>query len=271
MAAAAKGLKAGNKLLYSEDHFQGYWVQLQTLVRKDDRADELLDGIIENPLQTIADAVYNGDPDDEVDAKLMRIAELVKTLYESKRRVGHPPGTFPPSIQNFNYNPLLHIKDFAIATNKGTKGGTGPVRRHNTESRAWVKKAYALLIDYKAAVKHIWETSVATLPSSMATTIISNVPYGNGVVLLRQIKGQQQRQTTMALFMLFSQLITIKLLPGKGLKDLYGRPDVSDTREIAKLEAADCATRQSNHRVHTTVASTKIPQYKNYNYDDKRN
>ena len=115
MASAAKGLKAGNKLLYSEDHFQGYWVQLQTLVRKDDRADELLDGVIENPLETIAEAVYNGDPDDEADEKLRRTAELVKTLYENKR-LGHPPGTFPPSIKDFKYNPLLHIKDFAIAT-----------------------------------------------------------------------------------------------------------------------------------------------------------
>ena len=29
-------------LRHSEEHFQGYWIQLQSLIRRDDDADELL-------------------------------------------------------------------------------------------------------------------------------------------------------------------------------------------------------------------------------------
>ena len=187
MASSESNAKATGKLYYSEDHFQGYWVQLQTLVRKDERAEELLDGTLENPLEAIADAVYQGDPDDEEEQKLRRHAELIRTLYVLKA-VGNPPGTFPPRLKDFRHNPLVHIKDFDVATKKGTKAGTGPVRRHNTEARAWVKKAYATLQEYKAGIKHIWETSVTTLPSSLVTTIISDVPYGNGVALLIKLR-----------------------------------------------------------------------------------
>ena len=33
-------------LRYDEDHFQGYWVQLTTLIRSNEDADELLDGLL---------------------------------------------------------------------------------------------------------------------------------------------------------------------------------------------------------------------------------
>ena len=70
MASSDDDPKRSEKLQYSEDHFQGYWVRLQTAVRKQEDADELLDGTLENPLETISEAVYNGDEEDEEDERL---------------------------------------------------------------------------------------------------------------------------------------------------------------------------------------------------------
>lgn len=39
-------------LKYSEDHFEDYMVQLTSLIRTDDNADRLLDGLLENPIIT---------------------------------------------------------------------------------------------------------------------------------------------------------------------------------------------------------------------------
>ena len=222
MASSDDDPKRSEKLQYSEDHFQGYWVRLQTAVRKQEDADELLDGTLENPLETISEAVYNGDEEDEEDERLQRIALCIQTLYADSQ-LGDPPGSFPARVEVIVKDPLKQIKEFAIATKKGTKGGVGANGRNNAESRAWVKKAYEALLKYKKGCKNIWETSVATLPSSIATTVIGGVPFGNGLALLTQIKGQKQRQTTMALFTLFSQLITIHMKPDKGLTDLFGR------------------------------------------------
>ena len=80
--------------------------------------------------------------------------------------------------------------------------------------------------DYKrhrSACKFIWETAVATLSASQATSIIAGLPYGAGPKLLAQIEGQQRRQTSMALYTLFSQLITIQLASGEKLTQLFGR------------------------------------------------
>ena len=50
-------LRAPDKYLrHSEEHFQGYWVQLQSLIRRNDEADELLDGLLENPLLELEEA-----------------------------------------------------------------------------------------------------------------------------------------------------------------------------------------------------------------------
>ena len=47
------------KLRYSEEHFQGYWIQLQSAIRRDEDADELLDGLIPNPFYEIIDSIDN--------------------------------------------------------------------------------------------------------------------------------------------------------------------------------------------------------------------
>ena len=46
----------GKYLKYSDDHFQGYWIQLCSLVRKQEEADDLLDGFLKNPLEDLVDA-----------------------------------------------------------------------------------------------------------------------------------------------------------------------------------------------------------------------
>ena len=47
-----KGMQQSNKpvLLHSEKHFRGYWVQLQSRIRRNDDADEVIEGYLENPL-----------------------------------------------------------------------------------------------------------------------------------------------------------------------------------------------------------------------------
>ena len=46
-------LQLDKKLRFNERHFQGYWEQLNTLIRRNEDADMLLDGILTNPMLTI--------------------------------------------------------------------------------------------------------------------------------------------------------------------------------------------------------------------------
>ena len=64
---------------------------------------------------------------------------------------------------------------------------------------------------------------MATLSTAEATTVIAGLPYGSGLRLLNQIRQTQQRQTTMALYTLFSNLITIQMRANEGIVGLYGR------------------------------------------------
>ena len=50
-------LQPSKKLHFSEEHFQGFWVQLLTLVRRNEHADAFLDGILHNPMRDVADAI----------------------------------------------------------------------------------------------------------------------------------------------------------------------------------------------------------------------
>ena len=49
-------LQPSKKLYFTEVHFQGFWVQLLTLVRRNEHADAYLDGILRNPMRDVADA-----------------------------------------------------------------------------------------------------------------------------------------------------------------------------------------------------------------------
>jgi len=49
-------LQPNKRLHFTEDHFQGFWVQLLTLIRRNEHADAYLDGILSNPMRGVSDA-----------------------------------------------------------------------------------------------------------------------------------------------------------------------------------------------------------------------
>ena len=209
-------LQPDKKLRFNERHFQGYWVQLNTLIRRDDDADMLLDGILTNPMLTIdANRAIPANPRNG-------FADAVRLLYVQKN-LGDPAGSFPTAEQ-LEHNPIAQLRDFAIATSSGTDGGVNPANnRVWVASQRWARAIHNSNLVYRGACKHIWETVVATFTSAEAVTVIAGLPYGSGPKLLMQVKNMQQRQTNMALFTLFTQLITMQLKGSEGIAGLYGR------------------------------------------------
>ena len=225
-----------NILLHSEKYFQDYWVQLQSKVRRNDDADDVLEGYLENPLMSLRKAwdTHQKDPrpaGDSVDKlyntgtsvnRLFNYCICLQTIYAGTD-FGDPPGHFPPTVKQLERDPMKHIKDFVMATERGTTGGNNLSGRNDAATKGWVKSIFDDLIRYRKACKMIWDTALATLTTSKATTIIAGLPYGSGPALLRQIENQQQRQTTMALFTLFSQLISLRMGSGENFASLYAR------------------------------------------------
>ena len=209
-------LRPDRKLRLNEKHFQGYWVQLNTLIRRNEHADELLDGVLTNPMLDILPIVTNNHHAHHGHAEAVRLLYVAKNL-------GNPPGTFPDPVQ-LEHDPIGCIRDFTLATKAGTRGGLNPDTGNAWgAAKAWAKHQHAANIIYRGACKHIWETAVATLSAEEAITVIGGLPYGAGPTLLEQIRNLQQRQTTMALFTLFSQLISLQLRSGERVASLHGR------------------------------------------------
>ena len=76
---------------------------------------------------------------------------------------------------------MAHIKDFVLATDKGTKeGGTNHQGTRDATTRAYyVRTAHRDILKYRKACKFMWDTALlTTLPSEKATTIIAGLPYG---------------------------------------------------------------------------------------------
>lgn len=88
-------------LRYSEDHFQGYWVQLTTLMRSNEDADEILDGLLINPLKALRKAINSIPPN----ANMVAIAAAIRTLYVAGN-YGDPAGSFPPTEEQMLHDPL---------------------------------------------------------------------------------------------------------------------------------------------------------------------
>ena len=224
-------LKPEKRLRFSEKHFQGYWVQLNTLIRQNENADEVLDGILLNPMLRIIEIRIPGQNPVYGD---YGFTEAVRLLYAAQN-LGDPPGSYPTE-QQLEDDPVGCIKDFARATKAGTTGGLNPATGNNwAAARAWARRMHQQNLVFRTAVKHIWEVIVSTLSASQAVTVIAGLPYGSGPNLLVQVKNMQQRQTTMALFTLFSQLISMQLRTGEHVAGLYGR--ILDIR--ARLENWD--------------------------------
>jgi len=203
-------------LRFSEKHFQGYWLRLNTLIRSEEDADELLDGILTFPMSEIIDIMGNAQHANHGHAQAVLI------LYR-QNDLGDPPGTYP-NAEQLDRDPIRAIRDFALATDGGRNGGLNPATgRLWAQSRTWARAIFNGNLDYRSACKHIWETIVATLSAEEAVTIIAGLPYGSGPKLLAQVKNMQQRQTTMALFTLFNSLISMYLRSGERIAGLHGR------------------------------------------------
>ena len=204
------------RLRFTEKFFPGYWVQLNTLIRRNEHADEVIDGILIHPMLEVLE-VYTtpGDPHNAH-------ATAILQLYVAKN-LGSPIGQFP-TAEDLEHDPIRGIRDFAIATASGTDGGLNPATGRNwIASSRWARVIHTRNVVFRSACKHIWETIVATFSSAEAVTVIAGLPYGSGMKLLFQVKHMQQRQTTMALFTLFSQLISMQLRSGEKVAGLYGR------------------------------------------------
>ena len=72
-------LKPAKKLQFSGKHFQGYWVQVNTLIRKDNDEDLIMDGLLTHPMLDILarSTVDDNDPNNGY-------AEAVRQLYVIK-------------------------------------------------------------------------------------------------------------------------------------------------------------------------------------------
>ena len=223
-------------LMHSEIHFRGYWVQLQSRIRKNDDADDYLEGYLVNPLVQLRDAwdAHHQNPRPAGDqivqlyntgesvSDVYNFATCIATLYKDSP-YGEPPGSFPPTLDQIAQDPMKHFKFFIQATENGTTGGTNTQDRGDAATKNWVKTAVENVKRCRKACKHIWDTALATFTSAKATTVIAGLPYGAGPALLKQIENQQERQTTMALFTLFDQLISIKLGSKETFASLYAR------------------------------------------------
>ena len=81
-------LKPDKKLRFNEKHFQGYWVQLNTLIRRNDEADQILDGLLPHPMSTLRAAQLDNHAAKHL--VCVSLGELYRSL-----NLGNPPGVLP--------------------------------------------------------------------------------------------------------------------------------------------------------------------------------
>ena len=185
-------------LVYSESNFAGYWVQLNALIRHNDHADQVLDGILTNPLQQLR---LLEDDDD-----------FRTTLRDCYSATG---GRFPPDAKLLHDDPIGSIKEFRLAV--------ATLRDQNEEVNQWLTINKDAIDNYRAGVKFIYEKAVATLTAEQSALFVTDVEYGAGPLLLERLRHKQQRQTNMGLFTLFVSLITLSLKPRETISSLFSR------------------------------------------------
>jgi hypothetical protein len=54
-------MKPSKHLRYSEQNFAGYWVQLNSVIRHNDQADLILDGLLINPITQLCELDSESD------------------------------------------------------------------------------------------------------------------------------------------------------------------------------------------------------------------
>ena len=154
------------RLRFAEKYFPGCWVQLNTLIRRNEHADDVIDGILTHPMLEVLDV--DSTPGDPHNAH----AAAVRQLYVAKN-LGSPIGQFP-TAEDLEHDPIRGIRDFAIATASGTDGGISPVTGRNwVASNRWARVIHTRNIACRNACKHVWETIVATFSSAEAVTVIA--------------------------------------------------------------------------------------------------
>jgi hypothetical protein len=192
-------LKSPSKhLRYSETNFSGYWVQLNAVIRHNDHADQVLDGLLLNPLLLLHKLTAEED-----------LYETLKACYEANG-YGWPPT--PVSVDN---DPIAAYKQFKIAV--------ASLQEQNEAVQDWMTSHGASLDAYRAGVKFIYEKAVATLDSSESAMLVSDLNYGSGMALLHRLKNKQQRQTSIGLYTLFVSLITLQLRNRESITSLFSR------------------------------------------------
>ena len=165
-------LKSPSKhLRYSETNFSGYWVQLNAVIRHNDHADQVLDGLLSNPLLLLHNLPTEED-----------LFETLKACYEANNY------EWPPTPAFVDNDPIAAYKQFKIATTS--------LQGQNETVQEWMTTHGESLDAYRAGVKFIYEKAVATLDSSESAMLVADLNYGSGMALLHRLKNKQQRQTS---------------------------------------------------------------------------
>ena len=187
--------KPNKHLAYSEDHFEGYWARLTALIRHNDEADYILDELLTSPLLSLTIL----DDDNNLRAALT-------ALYTER-------GLTYPTKKTIEEDPLTSIRNFLISTQSS----------EDEAIAAWKALNLDDLKRYRKGIKYIYEIAVATLSVAEATEFLGDLPYGSGIKLLQRIKEKQRRQTSMSLFVLFDNVLSLKLKTGEKLSTLFSR------------------------------------------------
>jgi len=187
--------KPSKHLRYSEAHFEGYWAQLITLIRHNDEADLILDKLLTCPLLQLVSP--NMDEDTLI---------TFKECYTNENQ----PFITKLLIEN---DPIKAIRVHRMCTT-------------NTEEQAvmeWNAQSENNILKFRKGIRHIYETVVATLSVSEATEILGDLPYGSGIKLLNKVQMKQRRQTSMSLFILFDNILGLRIKPNEKLSALFTR------------------------------------------------
>ena len=97
-------LQPEKKLRFTEKYFAGYLLQLTTLIRRNESADAVLDGLLLHPMLKVLNSVATAG-----DAHHGH-ANAVLQLYVLGN-IGDPPGTYPTEDQ-LKHNPVCDILNF---------------------------------------------------------------------------------------------------------------------------------------------------------------
>ena len=177
---------------YDEHHFEGYWVRLMALVRQNEAADEILDQMVISPVNIIANL-----PNGQLKAAWVNAYNTLDLPY--------------PTKESAELDPIGSIRQLIAAG------------KEEVATQQWVATHIDEIKKYRKGIKFIYQTCVATLSIQQATEIVGDLPYGSGLQLLERVKAKQHRQTSMSLFVLFDNILGMKLKPKETLAALFAR------------------------------------------------